>query len=77
MGTTSFILFVKCYLLSYFPDHLIIIALLSLLIKLPVYGVHFWLPKVHVESPTRGRIVLAGVFLKLGAMGVIRILNYF
>jgi NADH:ubiquinone oxidoreductase subunit 4 (subunit M) len=43
---------------------------IALLIKLPVYGVHFWLPKAHVEAPTGGRIVLAGVILKLGTYGL-------
>ncbi|CAG2104516.1 unnamed protein product, partial [Medioppia subpectinata] len=33
---------------------------------LPVYGVHLWLPKAHVEAPVRGSILLAGVLLKLG-----------
>lgn len=43
------------------------------LVKLPVYGVHLWLPKAHVEAPLPGRIILAGVLLKLGIYGLSRL----
>jgi len=43
------------------------------LVKLPIYGVHLWLPKAHVEAPVSGRIILAGVLLKLGGYGLIRV----
>ncbi|EJW69952.1 hypothetical protein WUBG_19143, partial [Wuchereria bancrofti] len=49
-------------------------------LKFPVYFLHVWLPKVHVEAPTRARIVLAGVILKLGGAGFYRVrksLNFF
>lgn len=42
------------------------------LVKLPVYGVHLWLPKAHVEAPVSGSMVLAGVLLKIGAYGMVR-----
>lgn len=47
-------------------------CLLVFFVKLPVYVVHIWLPKAHVESPVGGSMILAGVLLKVGAYGVIR-----
>ena len=43
----------------------------ALLIKLPIYPVHLWLPKAHVEAPLAGSIALAGILLKLGVFGVV------
>nr|YP_003734887.1 NADH dehydrogenase subunit 4 [Setaria digitata]ACZ44411.1 NADH dehydrogenase subunit 4 [Setaria digitata] len=58
------------------------VFLLSLcfLVKFPVYFLHVWLPKAHVEAPTSTSMVLAGVMLKLGGVGIYRMscsLNFF
>ena len=47
---------------------------LAFMVKSPLYGLHLWLPKAHVEAPVAGRIVLAGVLLKLGSYGLYLVL---
>ena len=41
-------------------------------VKTPIFPVHTWLPAAHVEAPTAGSVILAGVMLKLGTYGLIR-----
>lgn len=60
------------YFLSW---ELFFILRLSFIIKFPIYFLHLWLPKAHVEAPTTARILLAGLLLKLGTAGFLRILG--
>nr|APX39948.1 NADH dehydrogenase subunit 4 [Chaetocnema scheffleri] len=46
-------------------------------VKVPMYFLHLWLPKAHVEAPISGSMILAGVMLKLGGYGLMRLLFLF
>nr|WNN67218.1 NADH dehydrogenase subunit 4 [Colasposoma dauricum] len=47
------------------------------MVKMPMFFIHLWLPKAHVEAPVSGSMILAGVMLKLGGYGMIRLMKIF
>nr|YP_010953255.1 NADH dehydrogenase subunit 4 [Aoteapsyche colonica]WMQ76504.1 NADH dehydrogenase subunit 4 [Aoteapsyche colonica] len=51
------------------------LMILAFLVKMPMFLVHLWLPKAHVEGPVSSSMILAGVMLKLGGYGLMRVMK--
>nr|AFQ62371.1 NADH dehydrogenase subunit 4 [Silvanus unidentatus] len=66
------------YFMSMFLNKYLFFCMnLVFFVKLPLYFLHLWLPKAHVEAPVSGSMILAGIMLKLGGYGMIRVFKMF
>nr|YP_009059495.1 NADH dehydrogenase subunit 4 [Mastigeulota kiangsinensis]AIN75498.1 NADH dehydrogenase subunit 4 [Mastigeulota kiangsinensis] len=66
----TFNLYVLFMLINNIPHWCVFFGFLAFLVKLPIWSLHVWLPKAHVEAPLGGSMILAGVLLKLGGYGL-------
>ena len=71
-GTTDLAVLIQTPMPAGMQFWLFLAFLASFAVKVPMWPVHTWLPDAHVEAPTAGSVILAGVLLKMGAYGFFR-----
>jgi len=75
-GSFNFIYFNNSLFIEKYQILVVILLFLGFSVKIPIVPIHIWLPEAHVEAPTVGSVILAGIMLKLGIYVYLRLILF-
>ena len=73
-GTSNIEVFLNTYFFETREILLWLFLFIGFSVKIPIVPFHIWLPEAHVEAPTAGSVILAGILLKLGTYAIFRLI---